>query len=47
MSDKEWIQRAKKLLKAIKFNAENHSTQRLVIGGNELEIIDELLGDAQ
>lgn len=45
MNQEKWIDRAVKLLKAIKFNKKNPSHDREVIGGHEMLILDELLGE--
>lgn len=42
----KWKEQAVKLFKAIKFNAENKSHEREVIGGHELSLIEILLTEA-
>lgn len=45
MDEKEWIDKAKKIFEAIKFNIDHPSKNRDIIGGLELGLIDDLLNE--
>ena len=47
MDEKQWINKAVRLLRAIRFNAEHPSPQREIIGGNELDLVNMLLKEAE